>query len=35
MINKVKGPVGDFRNWDAIASWAKSIAVELKAVERV
>ena len=35
MINKVKGPVGDFRDWDAIASWAKSIAVELKAVERV
>ncbi len=30
MIAKVKAPVGDFRDWDAIAAWAKSIADSLK-----
>ena len=29
----VKKPFGDFRDWDAIASWATSIANTLKAVE--
>ena len=26
MIKNVKAPVGDFRDWDAITSWATSIA---------
>ena len=26
MINKVKAPVGDFRDWEAITSWAKDVA---------
>jgi menaquinone-dependent protoporphyrinogen oxidase len=30
MLNRVKAPLGDFRNWDAITDWAKSIAAELK-----
>jgi len=30
MINTVKSPVGDFRDWGAITSWATAIAVELK-----
>lgn len=25
MINKVKAPIGDFRNWVAITSWAEAI----------
>jgi menaquinone-dependent protoporphyrinogen oxidase len=29
MINTVKSPVGDFRDWEAITSWAKGIADEL------
>ncbi len=30
MINKVNAPLGDSRDWDAITSWAKAIAGELK-----
>jgi len=30
VIKKVKAPVGDFRDWNAIASWAAAIAKELK-----
>ena len=30
MINKVKAPLGDFRDWDAITSWATAIADVLK-----
>jgi len=30
IINKVKAPVGDFRDWDAISSWATAIADALK-----
>lgn len=30
MIKGVKAPVGDFRDWDAIASWAAGIADALK-----
>lgn len=30
MINRVKAPYGDFRNWEAITSWAEGIAAELK-----
>jgi menaquinone-dependent protoporphyrinogen oxidase len=30
----VKKPFGDFRDWDAIAAWATSIAESLKAAER-
>ena len=30
MIEKVEAPVGDFRDWDAIISWAKSIADALQ-----
>jgi menaquinone-dependent protoporphyrinogen oxidase len=29
MINNVKAPVGDFRDWDAITDWATSIAEAL------
>jgi menaquinone-dependent protoporphyrinogen oxidase len=29
MIKNVEAPVGDFRDWDAIRSWANTIAVEL------
>jgi menaquinone-dependent protoporphyrinogen oxidase len=31
MIKNVKAPNGDFRDWDAITSWATAIADELKA----
>ncbi len=27
MINKVKAPIGDFRNWEAITLWAEYIRV--------
>lgn len=30
MIKNVKAPIGDFRNWDSIVSWAKDIANKLK-----
>jgi menaquinone-dependent protoporphyrinogen oxidase len=30
MINNVKAPLGDFRDWEAITSWATAIADELK-----
>jgi len=30
MISKVDAPVGDFRDWEAITTWAESIAVALK-----
>jgi menaquinone-dependent protoporphyrinogen oxidase len=30
IINRVKAPVGDFRNWEAITSWASDIATDLK-----
>jgi menaquinone-dependent protoporphyrinogen oxidase len=30
VIKNVKAPTGDFRDWDAIAAWAKGIAEELK-----
>ncbi len=30
MIRKVKAPLGDFRDWDAITSWATAIADEMK-----
>lgn len=33
MIKTVKSPVGDFRDWDAIASWAAAIADELKGAD--
>ena len=29
MISKVESPVGDFRDWDVITSWATAIANEL------
>ena len=32
MIRKVKASLGDFRDWDAITSWATAIADELKKV---
>jgi menaquinone-dependent protoporphyrinogen oxidase len=31
MIKKVKAPLGDFRDWDAITVWAGKIAAKLKA----
>ena len=33
MIKKVKAPIGDFRDWEAITNWAKAIAAELKGRE--
>lgn len=30
MLNNVKAPIGDFRDWDAITSWATAIADVLK-----
>ena len=30
MIKNVKAPLGDFRDWEAITSWATAIADELK-----
>ena len=30
MLNRVKAPLGDFRNWDTITDWAKNIADELQ-----
>jgi hypothetical protein len=30
MIGKVDAPVGDFRDWEAITSWATSITEALK-----
>ena len=30
MIKKIKAPLGDFRDWEAITDWAKKIAAGLK-----
>jgi menaquinone-dependent protoporphyrinogen oxidase len=30
MLNNVKSPTGDFRDWDAIAAWAAGIAAALQ-----
>jgi menaquinone-dependent protoporphyrinogen oxidase len=30
IVRAVKAPIGDFRDWDSITSWTKSIAGELK-----
>ena len=30
MLKNVKAPIGDFRDWDAITSWATAMADELK-----
>jgi menaquinone-dependent protoporphyrinogen oxidase len=30
MVNSVKSPIGDFRDWEAITSWAMAIADALK-----
>jgi menaquinone-dependent protoporphyrinogen oxidase len=30
MLKNVQSPIGDFRDWDAITSWAAGIAEELK-----
>lgn len=32
MVKGIKAPVGDFRDWDAITSWASGIAAALKEV---
>jgi len=34
MIRNVEAPVGDFRDWEAITSWATAIADELKEAAR-
>jgi hypothetical protein len=30
MMKKVKAPLGDFRDWNAITVWAGTIAAKLK-----
>jgi menaquinone-dependent protoporphyrinogen oxidase len=30
MLNRIKASIGDFRDWDAITSWATAIAEELQ-----
>lgn len=30
MLNNLKSPVGDFRDWDTITGWAESVAAALK-----
>lgn len=35
MIKKVKAPLGDFRDWDAITAWAGTIAAKLKIKSKV
>jgi menaquinone-dependent protoporphyrinogen oxidase len=30
MLKNVQAPVGDFRDWEAITSWAAAIAEELQ-----
>jgi menaquinone-dependent protoporphyrinogen oxidase len=30
VVKALKAPVGDFRDWDVIASWAEGIAAALK-----
>ena len=30
ILNNVKSPIGDFRDWDAITAWANAITEELK-----
>ncbi len=30
MIQNIKSPVGDFRDWEAITAWAAAIAMDLK-----
>jgi menaquinone-dependent protoporphyrinogen oxidase len=30
MINKIKAPVGDYRDWEQVTNWAKDIASKLK-----
>jgi menaquinone-dependent protoporphyrinogen oxidase len=30
MLQSTRAPIGDFRNWDAISAWARSIAGQLK-----
>lgn len=35
MLKNVKAPVGDFRDWGAITSWAKAIAAVLKEADLV
>jgi len=30
MLKNVKAPIGDFRDWEAITSWATAIAAELR-----
>ena len=33
ILENIKAPIGDFRDWDAITSWATSIAISLKETE--
>ncbi|NIV34623.1 MAG: flavodoxin [Anaerolineae bacterium] len=34
IVKAVKAPAGDFRNWEAITTWAQSIAAELSQSEQ-
>jgi len=33
MLKNIQSPIGDFRDWEAITSWAESIAAELKDID--
>jgi hypothetical protein len=35
IVNKIKSPTGDFRDWEAISVWATSIAETLKVEGKV
>jgi menaquinone-dependent protoporphyrinogen oxidase len=32
MVTAMRAPVGDFRDWDAVAAWAEAVAADLAAV---
>jgi menaquinone-dependent protoporphyrinogen oxidase len=33
VLNNVKSPMGDFRDWDAITAWANEVAAEIQKID--